>query len=124
MFSLQDLMDDARCYDTLRELRWPEGRRCPLCDSQRIVRRGFNDTHPGRQRYECRDCNKRFDDLTGTVLAGHHQPLKVWMLTLYFMGLNLSNAQIAKELGLNKDDVQHMTTVLREGIVQKKSPSS
>ena len=40
----------------------------------------------------------RFDDLTGTVLAGHHQPLRVWVLCLYFMGLNLSNRQIAQEL--------------------------
>jgi hypothetical protein len=34
------------------------------------------------------------------------------------MGLNLSNQQIALELGLNKDDVQVMTTQLREGIMQ------
>jgi hypothetical protein len=34
------------------------------------------------------------------------------------MGLNLSNQQIALELGLNKDDVQAMTTQLREGIMQ------
>jgi hypothetical protein len=40
------------------------------------------------------------------------------------MGLNLSNQQIAAELGLNKDDVQVMTTQLREGIVAKKSLSS
>jgi hypothetical protein len=33
------------------------------------------------------------------------------------MGLNLSNLQIAQELGLNKDDVQAMTTRLREGII-------
>jgi hypothetical protein len=36
------------------------------------------------------------------------------------MGLNLSNQQIANELGLNKDDVQAMTGQLREGIVVKK----
>jgi hypothetical protein len=34
------------------------------------------------------------------------------------MGLNLSNQQIALELGLNKDDVQAMTSQLREGIMQ------
>lgn len=34
------------------------------------------------------------------------------------MGLNLSNQQIALELGLNKDDVQAMTMQLREGIIQ------
>ena len=35
------------------------------------------------------------------------------------MGLNLSNAQIAQELGLNPDDVQRMTEQLREGIVAR-----
>ncbi len=118
---IQDLMDDRRCYDMLRELRWPEGRFCPHCDSRRIIRRGFDDNSP-RQRYQCKDCNRRFDDLTGTVFAGHHQPLKVWMLALYFMGLNLSNSQIAKELELNVSDVQKMTTELRQGILLKKSP--
>jgi predicted transposase YdaD len=37
------------------------------------------------------------------------------------MGLNLSNEQIAKELDLDRSDVQQMTTQLREGVV-KKSP--
>jgi len=56
---------------------------------------------PARQRSECHNCHKRFDDLTDIIFAGHHQPLKVWLLCLYFMGLNLSNEQIAQELGLN-----------------------
>ena len=38
------------------------------------------------------------------------------------MGLNLSNQQIARELDLNKDDVQQMTTQLRAGIVRQKTP--
>ena len=42
------------------------------------------------------------------------------MLCLYFMGLNLSNEQIAQELDLNNDDAQKMTTQLREGIVERK----
>lgn len=32
----------------------------------------------------------------------------------------LSNQQIAQELDLNKDDVQQMTSQLREGIVERK----
>src|SRR4051812_28192470 len=64
----------------------------------------------------------RFDDLTGTVLAGHHQPLRVWVLCLYFMGLNLSNWQIAQELGLDGSDVQAMTEQLRRGLVAKIAP--
>jgi hypothetical protein len=61
----------------------------------------------------------RFDDLTGTVLAGHHQPLRVWVLCLYFMGLNLSNRQIARELGLSQPDVQLMTEQLRHGLAAR-----
>jgi len=53
------------------------------------------------------------------VFAGHHQPLRTWILCLYLMGLNLSNPQIAHELGLDKDDVQRMTEQLRDGVVAR-----
>ena len=76
-------------------------------------------TFVGRYSYECKDCDTRFDDLTDTIFAGHHQPLKVWVLCLYFMGLNISNEQIAQELALNGSDVHQMTTQLRAGIVKK-----
>ena len=77
--------------------------------------------HSQRQRYRCKSCQRRFDDLTLSVFSGHHQPLKVWMHCLYLMSLNLSNLQIAQELDLNKDDVQKMTQQLRE-TVDKKRP--
>jgi len=72
-----------------------------------------------RQRYRCAGCGARFDDLTGTVLAGHHRPLRVWVSCLYLMGLNLSNRQIARELDLSQPDVQLMTERLRHGLAAK-----
>jgi hypothetical protein len=72
-----------------------------------------------RQRYRCSGCGRRFDDLTGTALAGHHRPRRLWVLCLYLMGLNLSNRQIAQELGLSVADVQAMTEHLRSGLVAK-----
>src|SRR5512142_1966788 len=96
------------------------GVRCPGCGSARVTKDGRDDTQPERQRYECHGRRQRFDDLTGTIFAGHHQPLRVWVLCLYFMGLNLSNEQIAQELGIDPDDVQVMASQLREGIVQRK----
>ena len=121
MFNIQELIDDAKCYAEVRKLRWPDGVRCPECGSAHVIKRGFHNRHPYRQRYQCQACPKHFDDLTDTIFEGHHQPLKVWVLCLYLMGLNLSNQQIAKELGLNKDDVQQMTSQLRQGVVAKKS---
>jgi Transposase zinc-ribbon domain len=101
--NIKNLIDEVQCYQTVRELRWPDGIVCPSCESQEVIKRGFDD----------------FDDLTDTIFAGHHQPLKVWVLCLYFMGLNVSNEQIAHELSINESDAYQMTTALRGGIVKK-----
>ena len=120
LINLQTLIDEQKCYETVRQLRWHEGVTCCKCGSKQVVKRGFDETQPHRQRYQCQACQSRFDDLSGTIFAGHHQPLQVWILCLYLMGLNLSTHQIAAELNLNKDDVQQMTSQLRAGIVEKK----
>src|SRR5215203_312655 len=119
MINLTSLIDDAKCYELIRHYRWPDGVRCTACSSAEVIRHGHDETQRHRQRYRCKDCGARFDDLTGTVLAGHHQPLRVWVLCLYFMGLNLSNQQIAQELGLCGSDVQAMTEQLRHGLAAK-----
>jgi transposase-like protein len=123
LVNLSTLIDDAKCHELIRQHRWPEGVRCPTCDSAAVARHGRDDTRPGRQRYRCAACGARFDDLTGTLLAGHHQPLRVWVLCLYLMGLNLSNRQIAQELDLGETDVQAMTEQLRCGLAAKLSPA-
>ena len=120
--NIKHLIDEVQCYQTVREMRWPDGIMCPSCQSTEVIKRGFDDTEPARQRYACTNCHTRFDDLTDTIFAGHHQPLKVWILCLYFMGLNLSNEQIANELDMNRSAVHQMTTQLREGIVKKSQP--
>ena len=122
MITLTSLIDEKKCYETVRELRWMDGVSCPHCGSKRVKLRGSHNTHSHRQRYQCKEanCGKQFDDLTGSIFAGRHQSLRVWICCLYLMGLNLSNAQLAQELGLNKDDVHQMATQLREGIVEAK----
>src|SRR4051812_22422687 len=119
LVDLSGLMDEAKCFALVRRHRWPDGVRCPACDGRAVIRDGHDETQPQRQRYRCKACAGRFDDLTGTVLAGHHQPLRVWVLCLYFMGLNLANRQIALELGLSPSDAQAMTERLRRGLVAK-----
>jgi hypothetical protein len=59
--------------------------------------------------------------LSDTIFEGHHQPLRTWILCLYFMGLNLSTQQIAAELDLHPDDAHDMATHLREGIEATKA---
>jgi transposase-like protein len=122
LVNISALIDDAKCFALVRQHRWSKGVDCPACGSGTVVRDGCDEIQAHRQRYRCKACTGRFDDLTGTVLAGHHQPLRVWVLCLYFMGLNLSNRQIAQELGLDGSDVQTMAEQLRCGLVAKIAP--
>ena len=82
LVNLQFLVDDAKCFDTVRRFRWPEGVRCARCGSDTVARDGHGDRQRERQRYRCTACQVRFDDLTGTIFAGHHQPLRIWILCL------------------------------------------
>ena len=120
MLNLVNLLDDAKCFETVRQLRWPEGVRCPKCGCEDVFKRGKDDTQVYRQRYSCQGCGSQFDDLTDTIFAGRRQPLRTWISCLYLMGLNVSNRQIAQELDLDKDDVHQMTSQLRQAIVENR----
>jgi transposase-like protein len=54
--NIKNLIDDAQCCQTVRELRWPGVVDWPACESKQVIKRGFDDTQPNRQRYECHDC--------------------------------------------------------------------
>src|SRR3954470_7559092 len=123
LVNLPSLIDDARCFELVRQHRWPDGVRCPRCGGAAIARDGRDDVQPHRQRYRRVGCGTRFDDLSGTVLAGRHRPLRLWVLCLYLMGLNLSDRQIARELDLAVSDVQAMTEALRQGLTAKLPPA-
>ncbi|MCP4703183.1 MAG: IS1595 family transposase [candidate division Zixibacteria bacterium] len=121
MLYIPQLIDNARCYDEVRRMRWPNGVRCPGCTSNKIAKRGKNHRHQECRRYRCKKCGKQFDDLTGTIFAKHHQPLKIWIICLYMMWFNIPNRQIAQELDLNESDMQEMTSLLR-GILKRRRP--
>jgi transposase-like protein len=120
--NIQDLFDDARCYHAIREMRWPDGVTCPRCPSDSVMRNGRDDTEPHRHCYECKGRRHRSDDLTATIFAGHHRPLRTWIARLCLMGLNLSGSRIARELDIDKDDARAMSSRLRQGIVDRRLP--
>jgi transposase-like protein len=58
MINLQNLIDDAKCYETVRALRWPEGVRCPHCASSQVTKPGRDATPPARQKSRCTACER------------------------------------------------------------------
>jgi transposase-like protein len=120
MCRLNDLIDEGKCYEEVGLRRLPNGIQCPACTSNRINKRGGNHRQQDCKRYACKNCGKRFDDLTGTVFMGRHQPLRVWFAHRYLMGPNRSNRQIAEELNLDESDGQAMADQLRGGILKRR----
>ena len=51
LIRLSALLDDAKCFDLIRQHRWPDGVRCPSCDSGHVVRNGWDDARQTRQRW-------------------------------------------------------------------------
>jgi transposase-like protein len=117
---LHKLVDERKCYQQLRAIRWEYGVKCSKCDSTKIRKRGKSSVQKECQRYECKVCHKRFDDLSGTVFSNRHQSLSVWVVFLYLLGLNLSTLQIAQELGLNSSDSYYIAEKLRKDVGKKK----
>ena len=52
LLKIQHLIDEAKGFETVRELRWPEGVTCPHYHSAEVTRRGFDDTPKHRQRLQ------------------------------------------------------------------------
>ena len=73
---LYDLLDNDKCYERIRQIRWPDGVTCPRCTSDNITRQGKDESQSEKQRYFCKSCQRKFDDLTLSVFSGHHQSLK------------------------------------------------
>ncbi len=119
LFHLHKLLDSTQCYEMVRTLRWPDGVRCIHCQGAEVVKNGKDPVDSARQHYRCGPCGRHFDDLSGTVLAGSHQPLRYWITTLYLQNLNVSAARIADELALPETTVQTMCATIREGIAKK-----
>ena len=48
--NIKNLIEDVQWYQTVRDLRWPDGVACASCESKEVIKRGFDDTEPARQR--------------------------------------------------------------------------
>ena len=46
--NIHNLIDDAKCFEAVRNLRWPSEVKCPHCQSNHIVKRGKDDVHEHR----------------------------------------------------------------------------
>ncbi len=68
---------EEKCRAVLEELRWPDGIRCPRCNSVKISR--IHD----RAQFDCDICRYQFSVTSGTIWHDTHLPLRKWFMAIY-----------------------------------------
>ena len=120
MINIANIIDPKKCYEEIKKVRWKDSVIYPNCESCEVKKSGFNFENKYQQHYKCKTYQKKFDDLIGTVFAKHNLSTPLMVIFFYFLGLNLSNNQIAKELNLKQSTAQNIATTLRGKILENK----
>src|SRR5215211_8175504 len=71
--------NDEKCRMALEKLRWPDGVRCPRCDSDKISR------NYKRSTFECEPCGYHFSVTAGTIFHDSHLPLTKWFAAIFLI---------------------------------------
>jgi transposase-like protein len=89
--------DEKECAETLRQIRWANGITCVVCRSCHVKRRTeiYRDHYC---RYECLDCGRWFNDLSGTVFENSKIPLRYWFYATREMDKGLPTTKIAEAI--------------------------
>ena len=94
--------EDA-CKAFLRDRRWPEGVRCPRCQSAKVYALKARPFHWVCKNKECGGKNGyRFSVITRTVFENTNYPLRTWFEVIYLMGQSkkgMSALQIHRQIG-------------------------
>ena len=94
-------------------VRWPDGPRCPRCDSSRVQTGAAHPTMP----FRCRDCRKRFSVRTGTALASSKLGYRLWALAIYLLATGIkgtSSMKLHRDLGITQKSAWHLAHRIRE----------
>ena len=89
---------DERCRTILEELRWPDGPRCPRCESAKLSR--IYD----RDQFDCDSCGYQFSVKAGTIFHDSHLPLRKWLVATFLMcesKKGISANQMKRMLGVS-----------------------
>ncbi len=101
------LQDDRKAADDLRQVRWPDGVRCPRCGSAAVESREQCDN--GLQRFNCVPCAARlgqlfamFMDWTSSIFEESKLRPREWLLVIGLWQLTHSIAFSGNALSLSQ----------------------
>ena len=115
IIELLDLFpDEDAAREWFEEIRWPNGRVCPRCNSER-TRAATHRYMP----YWCTDCRSYFSVKVGTVMESSNIPLRKWAIAFYQILTNLkgvSSMKLHRDLGITQKSAWHLGHRIREAM--------
>jgi hypothetical protein len=105
--TLTQLMDrfstEEACKKYLKEMRWPEGVRCPRCNNEKVYELKARPYHWVCKAKDCGGRNGyRFSVISKTVFENTNYPLRTWFQVIYLMTQSkkgISALQIHRQIG-------------------------
>ena len=107
------LNDNAKAEAWFEAQRWPDGIRCPHCDSDNIHERKGRKPQP----YQCRSCKRNFSVKVGTVMQASNIGYGEWWFAFYLHATNLkgvSSMKLHRDLGITQKTAWHLLHRIRE----------
>ena len=120
--AVQEFGDEVKAEAWLISQRWPDGMRCPYCDSEAISPRKTNRKTP---QYRCRDCRKDFTVKTGTIMQDSKLPLSKWAMGFYLCTTNLkgvSSMKLHRDLEMTQKTAWYLAMRIRETLIDQTEP--
>ena len=87
---------------------------CPHCNGNKVIKDGH--TKMGVQTYKCKDCGKRFNDLTKTVFVRTRLTFEQLEIFLKCFQDKISLRKTAKRMGVNKKTVHLLRLKMTEAL--------
>jgi transposase-like protein len=86
------------CVQSLYNVKWPEGYRCPRCNHQQA----FTIRTRRLPLYECRSCRHQASLIAGTIMEGSRVPLRSWFQAFYLHARStaISAIQLSQIIGV------------------------
>ena len=82
----RDYASEEACKALLRDMRWPDGVRCPRCNSDKVYALKARPFNWVCKTKECGGRNGyRFSVITKTIFENTNYPLTTWFKVMYLM---------------------------------------
>lgn len=106
--------DEDTARDWFESIRWPNGRVCARCGSDRT-----REAKHAKMPYWCANCRSYFSVKVGTVMESSKLPLRKWAIAFYQILTNLkgvSSMKLHRDLGITQKSAWFLGHRIREAM--------